>query len=740
MTLTPLRKQSLTSNGKAAIGVRARPDLVAVETKHKHDSAVVVKDPIAMKYHRLRPDEYFLLQRLVDGATLESLRDAYEERYTPQKVKLSDLNDLLFRFHKLGLTVSNAPAQGDRLREKQIKEKRSEWMQYLSGVLFIRFPGVDPEPLLRRLYPWVRPILSSFGMMCLLGLGLAALVALSANWPRFMSEFPEMQQWLQLRAVFILAAVIGTTKILHELGHAVTCKHFGGECHQIGPMLLVFTPALYCDTSDSWTLPNRFHRAAVGLAGIGTEVLLASIATLIWAHTGPTLVHYIAMNVMLVCGVSTVLFNANPLLRYDGYYVLSDLCDVPNLGQKSRGLLSRAASRLMFGVDEEENELIGNQERFWLYVYSIAAFFYRWSLTIVIFWLILLILRPYRLDSIGTLLCVFAAGGMLFTTLKAPFQFLRHPGRRRQIKMKRTLITGLVFTVLAVGACWPIPSGENANGRVVPRKEIPIYVSTSGHLDELLSQSGQNVQKDDVVARLVNPDVELEYVKAAGRVQTQRQRNEALESSQLTMNEVANELPAAKVLLEELERQLESRQTRRDALSIKSPASGRLLSPPKLDGTQPGDSELTLARWSGDPTDASNRGCFIESGTELFSIVVDNHWDAELLVSADSVQRIERGNQVKLVLESKPEQPLYGTVSEISLKEWSTEENRERRDSQQAVRQNQPVETSYAVRVHLDADDPALLTGAEVAARIEAKPISMVGRGVRFLNRLLRFR
>ena len=118
--------------------------------------------------------------------------------------------------------------------------------------------------------------------------------------------------------------MIGGTKVFHELGHALICKHFGGECHQIGPMLLVFTPALYCDTSDSWMLPSRWQRAAVGMAGVATEILLAAVATMVWVSTAPGLTHYIAMNVMLVCSVSTLLFNANPLLRYDGYYVLSD--------------------------------------------------------------------------------------------------------------------------------------------------------------------------------------------------------------------------------------------------------------------------------------------------------------------------------------------------------------------------------------------------------------------------------
>ena len=257
------------ASAETPIGVRMRADLVVVETTHKHNSAVVLKDPVAMKYHRLRPDEYFVLCLLRSGATLESLRDEYQQHHPPNKVTLPQLNQLLFQFHRMGLTVSDAAQQGERLRERQTQESRSRMMQLISGVLFIRFPGIDPEPLMRWLYPLTRPLLSPLALGGAVLVVVAALLTLMAQWGRFSAEFPDMQYWIQLKALMTLATVIGATKVLHELGHAVVCRHFGGECHQIGPMLLVFTPALYCDTSDSWMLPNRFQRAAVGLAGIG---------------------------------------------------------------------------------------------------------------------------------------------------------------------------------------------------------------------------------------------------------------------------------------------------------------------------------------------------------------------------------------------------------------------------------------------------------------------------------------
>ncbi|MCA9140969.1 MAG: HlyD family efflux transporter periplasmic adaptor subunit [Planctomycetales bacterium] len=714
-----------------------------MQTDHKHSSTIVVKDPVALTYHQLRPDEFFVLECLRPDATLESLRDQYVERYRPQRVTTREINDLLFRFHRLGFTLADKPEQGDRLNDKRIADRKQRWTQHITGVLFIRFPGVDPEPLLRRLYPLARPAFSATGIVVMLSIILAAIGAISANWDRFVSEMPAMQQWTQLRAILVLAAVIASTKVCHELGHAIVCKHFGGECHQIGPMLLVFTPALYCDTSDSWTLSNRFSRAAVGMAGIAVEILLASLATLVWVATGPSLIHYVAMNVMLVCSVSTLLFNANPLLRYDGYYVLSDLCDVPNLGPRSRQLLSKRTGELFFGTQPDADESIRGRERFWMLVYALAAFAYRWTLTFLILWFILVMLRPYRLESVGQLILLFAVAGLIYSTFRGTILFLRSPAQRKMIRMSRVMKSGTVIALLMVAAMWPLPSGESVTGRVVPRQETPVYVATGGHLDHLSKTNGQWVDQGELIAELVNPDTVLQYTTASSRVDTQQELVNALKATRLTLSESADDLPVAEAMLSEFQRQLETRRQRRDALQIRAPVSGRLIAPPKR-SAPPESSELTLASWTGDPTEQRNRGCFIDPGTELFTVVADGLWDVELIASSGQIQRIRLGNSVKLVLDSDPSKTIDGVVTEISSRKWTSDENGERRDDQQASRETVPLETSYAVRVEIDAPkNPSmagLIAGTNVSARITAEPISMLGRTTRFLNRLLRFR
>ncbi|MGH7128191.1 MAG: hemolysin D, partial [Planctomycetaceae bacterium] len=134
--------------------------------------------------------------------------------------------------------------------------------------------------------------------------------------------------------VWILVA-LAVVKIGHELAHAAACKHFGGECHEMGLMLLVFTPCLYCNVSDAWMLPSKWHRAAVGAAGMYLEVVLAAACTFLWWFSTPGLFNTICLNTMFVCSVGTLLFNGNPLLRYDGYYIISELFEVPNLHRQA---------------------------------------------------------------------------------------------------------------------------------------------------------------------------------------------------------------------------------------------------------------------------------------------------------------------------------------------------------------------------------------------------------------------
>lgn len=729
----------VSSLTRQPLPIRRRADLVVVETKHRNESAHVIKDPVAMKYHRLRPDEYFVLSRLDGTQSLDSIRQAYQQRYAPTKVSAAELNQLLFRFHQLGLTLSDSALQGESLFQSRDQQRRKKRMQLFSSVLFIRFPGVDPEPLLKRLYPLVRPALGRLGILAYVILVAIGIIGLAIHSDRFAAQLPTIDAWLTVRSVLILGLVIGMTKVLHELGHAIACKHFGGECHQIGPMLLVFTPALYCDTSDSWMLPSRWARAAVGLAGIAVEVGLASLATILWFSTGEGLVHTIAMNVMIVCSISTVVFNANPLLRYDGYYVLSDLWDVPNLGERSKKVLSVAANRFLWGIEEPSPESHSKWQSRGLLAYAITAAAYRWFLTLTILYLVTIMLRPYRLESIGRLLAGFATGGMLFLLLRPVYQFFSHPGRRRKIHMKPTLRSALGIAVI-LGLFWfPFPSWISVNGRIVPRAETPLYLASEGKLETLFVRPGDRVEAGAEIARLSNPETSLQWIAAKGRYETQKTKVDSIIADAMHNADAASDLPGQRALLAELKSQYERRKARVDGLMLTSPASGKLIAGPQVNRQPVAADDLTLVRWSGSPTDSINQACWLEAGTELMALQTDLNHDAELILDQLQVRRLQIGSEVKLIARNAPSQILRGRVREIATTDYDVQINGSRRDDPQARERMSPPGTNYLVRVELDNSED-LKPDMRVEGAIAAAPRSIIARIHETLTSLLRFR
>jgi putative peptide zinc metalloprotease protein len=442
--------------------------------------------------------------------------------------------------------------------------------------------------------------------------------------------------------------------------------------------------------------------------------------------------------VMLVCSVSTCLFNANPLLRYDGYYVLSDLCDVPNLGERSRKLLAGHTNKLVFGFDELPPESSNVWARFWMLLYAIAATVYRWGLTLLILWFVSLVLRPYGLESDGRLVCLFAATGLIYTLLRSPARFLRNPARRRTIQMKRTTISMIVMVGLIAVAIYPLPSRVFVEARIIPRHENPIYISTPGLLRSVKALPGEVVSEGDEIATLVNHDVELQYLAAKGRFETQQQMVQMIRRSAIDAPQAANDLPGQEALLENLREQLDSRESSRAGLVIRAPISGTLIAAPRKSVKQ-GDPHR-LVSWSGYPTDAQNKDCLMQPGHELMCIAEDKNLDSELILSQSEVDRVRIGAQVKLVLEAQPSTALTGKVTDISSAQWTHQDNADRRDDPRAAQRDQPPATSYVVRVQLDASELAVVPGAQAIARIETPPISMFSRASRFLSGLFRFR
>ena len=211
--------------------------------------------------------------------------------------------------------------------------------------------------------------------------------------------------------------VLAVMKILHELGHAVSCRHYGGRCHELGLMLLVFTPCLYCDVSDAWMLRDRWRRIAIGAAGMAVELVLAAVATFLWWWSEPGWLNSVCLDVMFIGSVSTLLLNGNPLLRYDGYYILADLLETPNLQQQAGGVVRRWVARWLLGIETPPDRLLPERGHWLLALYAVASTAYRLAVVVAILWFLKRAAAPYRLEFLVELFGLVVIGGLVIAPL-----------------------------------------------------------------------------------------------------------------------------------------------------------------------------------------------------------------------------------------------------------------------------------------------------------------------------------
>ena len=500
--------------GQAAehLVVKLRPDLVVQPQFYEGMTHYVIKDPLALKYFRFKIEEYFLLEQFDGKQTLQDVKKAFERKYRPQTISIEDLTRFVAQLHEAGIILIDSPEQAKVLIRRRKKNRWRKVWAFLANILFIKIPIIDPERLLTGMYP-VFPL--DFH---------AARSSRSArrrcSWPsrwwsasgrRFTTSCPISRASSTGGRSPVSGCCLAVVKVIHEFGHGLTAKHFGGEVHEMGILFLVLTPALYCDVTDSWLLPNKWKRIWISAAGIYVECFLASIATFVWWYSPPGLLNSLAMATMFICSVNTIMFNANPLLRYDGYYVMADWLEIPNLRIKSTQFFGYLFQEKVLGLEIPVQSYMPRSRRYLFVTYAIASYLYRWFVTFAILWFLSQVLKPYKLESVSYLLALFSLVPLVGMPFYQIFKFVRTPGRLRKVKKARAAAFG-VAAIALVGGILLIPTPLRIQGSMVLKLAKPeeVYAETEGRLVELNVKNGDWVTKDTVLAKLSNPEKQKE--------------------------------------------------------------------------------------------------------------------------------------------------------------------------------------------------------------------------------------
>src|SRR5271165_5234836 len=510
-TLAPV-----TPFGQAAehLKVKLRADLVVQPQFYEGMTHYVIKDPLALKYFRFKIEEYFLLQQFDGKQNLQDVKKAFERKYRPQTISIEDLTRFVAQLHEAGIILIDSPEQAKVLIRRRRKNKWRKVWAFFANILFIKIPIIDPERLLTRMYPYFRWIFTrTFVTLSTISMALAICLVVS-QWKTFYDKLPDFQSffnWWTIMSFWVCLAVI---KIIHEFGHGLTAKHFGGEVHEMGILFLVLTPALYCDVTDSWLLPNKWKRIWISAAGIYVECFLASIATFVWWNSTQGLMNSLAMATMFICSVNTIMFNANPLLRYDGYYVMADWLEIPNLRIKSTQFFAYLIQEKVLGLEIPVQSYMPRSRRFLFVTYAMASYVYRWVVTFSIIYFLTQVLKPYKWQSISYLLAAGALVPLLGMPIYQIGKFLRTPGRLRKVKKARAAGFAAAAIALICGILL-IPTPLRIDGTLVLKLAKPeeVYAEVEGQLVELNVRDGEWVKKDTVIAQLSNPSKEKEMLE-----------------------------------------------------------------------------------------------------------------------------------------------------------------------------------------------------------------------------------
>jgi putative peptide zinc metalloprotease protein len=545
--------------------VALRPAVQTRKQMFRGERCYLVLDPLNNAFFRVSAEAHEFICRLGRGATVEEVWQRCMERDPDGAPGQEEVVGLLSQLHQANLLRGELPPDSAKLLERQRKRQRRELRAWFNPMA-VRFPLLDPDRFLCRALPLVRWLMGPIGLLLwLVVLGAAGKVALE-HWAALKEQ---SQGVLAPGNLPLLYAGTLLLKTLHEFGHAFACRRFGGEVHRMGVMLLYFLPVPYVDATASWAFRGKWPRIFVGAAGMIVELFVAALAVFVWAVTGDGALHSVAYNLIFVASVTTVLFNANPLLRYDGYYILSDLLEIPNLHMNSLRMLRHLAEKYLFGCTKSESPAESHGEAVLLTVFGVASWIYR---VVVFFGIALWVSDQFLL--LGVLLalsCVFSF------TIQPLWKLVRYlatsPSLARNRRRAVLVTSGLAAVLPAMLAWWPMPSRFRAPGILRAEEYAEVFTGTTGTLREVLAASGSVVAKGQPLLRIESRELDFELTGARAEVtRSVAEERRALERSAADLGPLQNHREVA----EKRVRRLEEQQR---ALLLVAPQAGVWVSP-----------------------------------------------------------------------------------------------------------------------------------------------------------------
>ncbi|OWT72833.1 MULTISPECIES: hypothetical protein [unclassified Achromobacter] len=468
-----------------------RPRLRSHVRIHRHvyrgEIWYVMQDQSNGEYHRYTPEANLLISLMDGRRTVQQIWDIACGQLPDDAMPQDEVIRLMSQLHRADVLLTDRAPDVRDLVERRRRQRTQKLKQYIGNPSALKLPVLDPDRLLDRGLPFVRWIFTWFGALLWLAVVGYGAVQGAMHWQALTHNV--WDQVFSTGNVVTMLLVYPIVKAIHELGHAFAIKVRGGEVHEIGLMFLLLVPIPYVDASAAAAFADKRQRMLVGAAGIMVELFLAGLAMAAWVQLDPGPLRSIAYTVVLICGVSTLLMNGNPLLRYDGYYVLSDAIEIPNLGQRANGYVGYLVKRYVLWLQASEPPHASGGEKTWFVFYAVLSFCYR----LFIMGLAIFIVAK-RFFFFGILLALWS----LYTAIVLPLWHLgRHLVTDPQIQARRArsyLVAGLgLLGLVGALALVPLPASTNTEGVVWVPPSAQLRAPVSGFIRQALGEDDASV-------------------------------------------------------------------------------------------------------------------------------------------------------------------------------------------------------------------------------------------------------
>ncbi len=652
---------SMRPSSQQPIPLRQRQDVVVEWIRYRDVAYAVIKDPCGLKYAQLQPEQYEIWSLLDGQRPLEGLRDLLQKSHPSVHLTLLDVQALIHDLHEKQLLVSERPGQGRELIQTRRTRKWKAFWSVVRNPLSVRLSGWDPDRALTVLHAFCGWLFSAWAVLIVALITGGSALFLLMRVEDIRQRLPEFQQFFAWPNLVYLWITMGVIRVLHEFGHGLACKHFGGECHKMGVMLLVFSPTLYCDASDAGMLRNKWQRIFVSAAGMYVEIILSTLAFALWWHSQPGLLQKLCLNIFFISTLTTVLFNANPLMRFDGYYILLDWLEIPNLRPQASQVLQQKFAWWCLGIQIPKDPFLPTSGWFWFILFTVASFIYRWVVSFGIILYLYTVLQPYRLQNIGIMLAWLSGGTALFGLGYSLYQLLKMPRQEPLSRPKIAVSLLLLAGLLGGGLLVPVPWYIHAPVTIEPVGVVHVLNRVPGQLVQLHGQPGDEVSVGDPLATLSSVELDDRL-----RELTLEQSVSAVEPATYRQLNQPDQMVLAEDRLRTVSEQLRDAQTLWEQTIVRAPIAGRIVAARRSQPSTVDQDAERLPRWSGTPLNPRNIGAYMEQRTPLCSIAPSDRFEAILLVDQVDRNDVVIGQTVRLKLEELPHLVLEGVVTAVS--------------------------------------------------------------------------